>query len=1075
MNATDYLAAVNNLYRSGLATEHSYRSDLQRLLTFLCPGVNVTNEPQRIACGAPDYILSKKEIPVGYIEAKDVGANLESATFKEQFDRYRTSLGNLIITDYLTFRFYRSAELTETISIGKIQNGKIVPLPSEIEKFIALIENFVAWQGQTITSADGLASMMAGKARLMADVIARSVSSDEDNKANSELKSQLEAFRRILIHDLTPKSFSDLYSQTIAYGLFAARLHDDGSEDFTRLRASTLIPKSNPFLRKLFNNIGGPDLDTRIQWIVDDLIDIFRAADIKAILQNFSSGSGRDDAFTHFYEDFLAQYDPALRKSRGVWYTPDPAVRFIIRAVHKVLVSEFGLKMGLADASKVDIEVNTQIADKRSSTGYRREKVKVHRLQILDPATGTGTFLAQATFHIYRLFKGQEGIWPEYVEKNLIPRINGFEILMASYAVAHLKLDIALKDTGFDLGADTNGKESQRLRVFLSNTLEEAHPDTGTLFASWLSDEANQANTVKRETPVMAVIGNPPYSGISSNMSEWIGSLIEDYKYVDGTHFGEKKHWLHDDYVKFIRYGEYLIERTGEGVLAYINNHSFIDNPTFRGMRWHLLQTFDKVYIVNLHGNALKKEVAPDGSKDENVFDIQQGVSINIFVKKKPSSKRGKCKVYYADAWGSRDNKYDFLDRTGFGDLEFIEVNPIAPQYFFYPQDTSGLGDYNKGVSISDLFPFKTVACVTGKDSVNISWTSDEVAKKINFIMDNDDPAIRSKFGIRPKDARDWTVQTAKDDARKHFTQDCIMEFYYRPFDLRWTGYTGNSRGLYASPQKKVMQHLIGCDNIALIVNKQIRTKHAAHALVTKALTGYNILETANANPYILPLLLSLEAVGQHSPSERPYLVNINEQVAQSIAKSAGLTYNHSAQNPLVGGEDGQLSPIDILDYCYAVLHSNQYRTLYREYLNSDFPRIPLPHSQASMLQLVSVGSELRRLHLFDQSEDWELVTTYPIAGSNCVESKMTAKSPGWQDLGSSGGRVFINARQYFDGVTEEVWEFYVGAYQPAQKWLKDRAGKTLGYEEIRHYQLVIACIDKTIRLMADIDKIGVV
>ncbi len=520
MTLPEYLAALAKLHAGGRATEHSYRGDLQQLLSSLCPGVSVTNEPQRIACGAPDYILTRKDIPVGYIEAKDVGVDLSSKSLKEQFDRYKASLENLIITDYLEFRFFRSGEATTSIRIGEVVGGKVKPIPENFDKFTALIADFAAWQGQTITSAKKLASMMAGKARLLADVIEQAVSSDEESRANSDLHEQMEAFKVILIHDITPKAFADLYAQTIAYGMFAARLHDPSPDSFSREEAAKLIPKSNPFLRKLFNSISGNDLDTRIEWIVDALADIFRATDILKLLSGFGKGSGREDAFMHFYEDFLAQYDPKLRKSRGVWYTPDAVVRFIVRAVDDILKSEFGLAGGLADSSTVQIEVDTQNTDNRTTTGKRKEKRTVHRVQVLDPATGTGTFLAEVVRQVYGKFEGQQGMWPQYVEQHLIPRLNGFELLMASYAMAHLKLDLVLRDTGYDMGlphgtskGNAKGAEQQRLRVFLTNSLEEAHPDTGTLFASWLSQEANEANAVKRDTPVMVVLGNPPYSG----------------------------------------------------------------------------------------------------------------------------------------------------------------------------------------------------------------------------------------------------------------------------------------------------------------------------------------------------------------------------------------------------------------------------------------------------------------------------------------------------------------------------------------------------------------------------------
>jgi type I restriction-modification system DNA methylase subunit len=631
MTTQDYITSLNSRYQRGNATEHTYRGDLQLLLESLIPGIEVTNEPQRQACGAPDYVVSRKDIPLGFIEAKNINDNdlegKKTTGNKEQFVRYRSALNNLIITDYLNFHFYDNGELMTKVCIGTIENGVIVPENEGIKTFELLFSEFCNYVGQTIKSPQKLALMMAGKAKLLANIINNALISDEENQQNSSLREQMLAFKEILIHDIKPAEFADVYAQTITYGLFAARLHDPTLEDFSRHEAAELIPKSNPFLRKLFGYIAGPDIDSRILWVVDNLIEVFLACNVEEVLQNYGKSTKMEDPIIHFYETFLSEYNPKLRKARGVWYTPQPVVDFIVRAVDDILKDEFGLKAGLADTSKTKIKVNTDNRDKRSASGYKTVEKEVHKVQILDPATGTGTFLAEVIKHIHKRFKGQAGIWNSYVQEHLIPRVNGFELLMASYAMAHLKLDLLLRETGY------TQKTNDRLRVYLTNSLEESHPDTGTLFANWLSSEANEANRIKRDSPVMCVIGNPPYSGISSNNGEWISNLIEDYKYVDGVHFKERKHWLNDDYVKFLRYGQHFIEKNGSGVLAYINPHGFLDNPTFRGMRWHLLKTYDKIYTIDLHGNSKKKETAPDGSADVNVFDIQQGVSINLFIK----------------------------------------------------------------------------------------------------------------------------------------------------------------------------------------------------------------------------------------------------------------------------------------------------------------------------------------------------------------------------------------------------------------------------------------------------------
>ena len=481
MTTQDYITSLNNRYKRGNATEHTYRGDLQLLLESLIPGIEVTNEPQRQACGAPDYVVSRKDIPLGFIEAKNINDDdlegKKDTGNKEQFVRYRSALNNLIITDYLNFHFYDNGELMAKVCIGTAENGVIVPDNKGIKTFELLYNEFCNYVGQTIKSPQKLALMMAGKAKLLANIINNALISDEENQQNSSLREQMLAFKEILIHDIKPAEFADVYAQTITYGLFAARLHDPTLEDFSRHEAAELIPKSNPFLRKLFGYIAGPDIDDRILWVVDNLIEVFLACNVEEVLQNYGKSTKMEDPIIHFYETFLSEYNPKLRKARGVWYTPQPVVDFIVRAVDDILKDEFGLKAGLADTSKTKIKVNTDNRDNRSASGYKTVEKEVHKVQILDPATGTGTFLAEIIKHVHKRFKGQAGIWNSYVQEHLIPRLNGFELLMASYAMAHLKAR-----PPFEGNWVTTQKTDDRLRVYLTNSLEESHPDTGDSF-----------------------------------------------------------------------------------------------------------------------------------------------------------------------------------------------------------------------------------------------------------------------------------------------------------------------------------------------------------------------------------------------------------------------------------------------------------------------------------------------------------------------------------------------------------------------------------------------------------------
>ena len=708
----NYIENINRLFVTGNAREHSYRGDLQDLLNKIIDDkdIVVTNEPARIVnVGAPDYSITKKDIPIGYIEAKDINKPLNSKDYTEQFDRYKNALDNLIITDYMDFWFYKSGELTNKIKIAKIEDNKIVALEENFLLFINNIKSFTTQISQTITSPSKLAKMMAGKARLLQNVIERAIISEDESDANNSLREQLEVFKATLIHDITPESFADIYAQTIAYGMFAARLHDETMDTFSRQEAVFLIPKSNPFLRGLFNYVSGAECDDRIIWIIDSLAEIFLATDVKKLLDGFSQKSGMNDPIIHFYETFLSEYNPALRKSRGVWYTPQAVVNFIVRACDEVLKDEFDLSDGLSDETKIKIKVDDINSGYTKSGQKIKKELEVHKVQILDPATGTGTFLAETIKFIKKDFWG--GSWSSYVEEHLIPRLNGFELLMASYAMAHLKLDLLLLETGYK-----PSKEQKRFNIFLTNSLEEHHEQSGNLFASYLANESKEADRVKKDVPVMVVMGNPPYAVSSSNKNEWIQNLIADYK----KDLNERKINLDDDYIKFIRYGQHYIEKNGEGILAYISNNSFIDGITHRQMRKSLLECFDKIYILDLHGNAKKKEVSPDGSKDENVFDIMQGVSINIFIKKKQKSKK-LADVYHYDLYGKRDFKYEFLSENNLKSVNWNKLEYAEPNYFFVKKDFTDIKEYEKAFKVDELFVISSSGITSGNDKELVS------------------------------------------------------------------------------------------------------------------------------------------------------------------------------------------------------------------------------------------------------------------------------------------------------------------------------------------------------------------
>ncbi len=1048
MDIDGYLAEVRRLWSTGQATEHSYCPALQTLFRSVDPALDVINEPKKSEGGMPDFLFQRNAISIGWAEAKDIDKDVIrlKGYSVEQRRRYEAAYPNLLYTNGVDFEFIRSGEPVHLVSIADFAPG----LPGNPDRFDELSRQLALFAEQrpvSIRSAQNLAQRMAAKAAIIKDEIGLALAADAEFRTG--LGRQFTTFKENLLPNLTPDEFADIYAETITYGMFAARLHDDTLDTFSRAEALEKLPKSNPFLRGLFQYIAGYDIPDRLRYVVDDLAEVLRASDPHSLFAEFGKFTARNDPFLHFYETFLAAYNPKKRKARGVWYTPEPVVDFIVRAVDDVLKSEFGIADGLADAGKVTVDWDTgQTRDGKPVT----VKKEVHRVQILDPATGTGTFLAKTVQTVADRVKARApGKWSAYVEEDLLPRLHGFELLMASYAMCHMKLDMQLTESGYKPGSGTKpadwpaGKQwPPRLSVWLTNALEPAEREVKDLFFQQLADEARGASEVKRQTPIMCVIGNPPYSGPSQNMSSHARNLVKPYK--EGL--SERKINLDDDYIKFVRLAETVIEKNGRGVVGFITNNSYLDATTLRVMRKHMLKTFDSIYVTNLYGDTRSAEK----NVDENVFDIMQGVAVVILTK----GGKGAPGLSYAEIKGLREHKYDFLGSAGYNSGNSLTAN--EPYYFFLPKSLSK--NTVQTFAIDALFRTLSSGIQTKNDAVTIQIEKAERDRVLNDFLQNDEVALDAKYP--PKKV--WTAAKARADLITG--QFDITEIVYRPFDLRYTVQTQKSGGFLGRPRYKVMRHFSN-ENLGLIANKKFVGDDFSHAGVSVTPICHGTFYLGNrGQDFLCPLYLYPNEDAAQTDTEAPTArtLNLDPKLYVTLCRAAGIDPADTAgpdDDFRAATGDARPSEIKLFDYIYGVLHSPDYRATYAEFLKIDFPRVPLPANPEVFAHVSKKGEALRRLHLMEPAAIGD--APYPFHGDG---DDVVAK--GYPKL--DGGNVHINPDQWFAGVPPVAWPFHIGGYQPAQKWLKDRRGRSLSFEDISHYQRIVKILTETDRLMGEIE-----
>jgi len=769
-------------------------------------------------------------------------------------------------------------------------------------------------------------------------------------------------------------------------------------------------------LRDIFHFVSF-DPPEQLQATVDDIAEVLAVADVRSILhQYFKEGKGSDPIF-HFYETFLAEYDPKERERRGVYYTPEPVVSYIVRSLNIILKERFGRQDGFATQS----------------------------VTVLDPAGGTLTFLAEAARLAVEEFvsKYGEGSKAKFIEDHILKHFFAFELMMAPYAAGHLKMGYLLEELGHKLSGD------ERFQFYLTNTLEmEELAQTSLPGMASLAEESHLAGKIKKERPILVILGNPPYSGHSANKGDWIKNQIETYKRIDGKPLGEKNpKWLQDDYVKFIRFAQWKIDQIGEGVLGFITNHSYLDNPTFRGMRQSLMNSFDEIYILDLHGNSLKKEKAPDGSKDENVFDIQQGVAIALFVKRKQRA-RSKI-VMHGEIWGVRERKYEWLTKHELKKTNWSELKPVSPFYLFIPRDERLNKRFQSYPSIPTIFPMNSVGIVTARDHLTIHWTSQQVwTTVLNFV--SLDPEIARQAYQLGNDVRDWKVKLAQEDLKKSGpAKGNIVPILYRPFDIRFTYYTGKSKGFHCMPRGEVMRHMLQ-PNLAIILPRRVETAIPwSHVFLSSHLVEH-VAVSLKTIDYCYPLY-SYENTDRHDLFSQNESGERVPNLAPKLVEALKLAFK---KDP---------SPEQIFHYIYALLYSNAYRKKYAEFLKTDFPRVPFTKDYKLFSKLAEKGEELVDLHLLKSKKLIKPVAKCEGSGDLRVD-KVT--------YDQNKARVLINPEKWFAGIPPEVWEYHIGGYQVSEKWLKDRKGKGLSSEEVAHYARVVTAIAETISIQGFLDDL---
>ena len=1009
----NYLKEIEKL-KSPISNEHTYRTPLENLLKSfavkLYPNSNISIQQEVSAEKKifPDFTaMDEDKGIIGFIECKDIGFDLHKAIegngnfkiYKEQLLKYLNKHNNLIYTDYINFIYL-------TLDKNQIKIKNEISLSSkDLDNNIKILENmledFFVYKIKEIDKKDYFLSTLARKTNILKIYIELELENKE-----SYLKNHIKGlFEDTIFNDLSDKDFADAFSQIISFSLLFYRLNERKNVDLNSFRN---MPEYIPIFREFLSTINFDNLDENIRYVINLIIKSINSYDEKIFYDKLSykerHDTDKEDPFIYAYEYFLKEFDAKTRNARGVFYTPIEAVRYIIKSIDEILKDRLNIADGI----------------------YGEE---VH---ILDFAAGTGTFMLGAIERAFENAKqnGIAGVWENIVSDFILKRLYGFEFLIVPYVLAHFRIHEYLKDLNYDY------KKNDRLQLYLTNTLDNSAGGQVKMFPQ-MQAESDNAYKIKNEEPILVIMGNPPYNNKSEeiNRKEWIENLLKDYK----ENLNEKKINLDDDYIKFIRFAHWKMEKIKKGMIGIIVNNSFISGVTHREMRRKLMQTFDEIYILDLHGNVNKGEKCPDGSMDFNIFNIKEvGVCIALFVKTGLKNNKNKG-IYFNEVFGTQDYKKNYLIDKSIADEKWVELEDDKKWHWF-TKVKSNEKYLNEFTGLHEIFNLFGSGCKTERDYITIHITEEELKNTILDFNNLNENELTEKYNT--KNSRDWSVDRAKKDIMENYKKynfNLITQIHYRPFDIRYTYYTGTSKGFLGTPSRKIGYNFINRKNIGLVFTRQnsgVDIFH--HCLVSKFIIDGGI---TNSWTYIAPLYLYEENSAGEFKLDSSCKPNWTDSFKEFLK-------NYISDNPK-----------EILNYIYAILYSPTYRENYKEDLKYDYPRIPFTKDKNIFDRLQKLGEELIDSHLLKKVPQSN--AGYPNKGEHKIS---------YSKYNEVEKRLYINEKQYFENVKKEVYNYSIGGYKPIEKYIKARDILTL--KDISHLIKVIAVIERTIYLQEEIDKV---